>query len=110
MGKQIAPMTPGLVTAVLGSGLMVSATVMIAVLHAIMFGSAHEALGSERDASAALYLWIGTAEAASTAWAAVVLYRLSWSRLTPGRVVVVAMGAASTLLAVGLWIAFWSAR
>jgi hypothetical protein len=110
VGKQMAPMTPGLVSAVLGSGLMVSATVMIAVLHAIMFGEAREVLGPDRDASAALYLWIGTAEAASTAWAAVVLYRLPWQRLTPGRGVVLALGAASTLLALGLWLSFWSGR
>jgi hypothetical protein len=105
VGKNLAPVTRSWVTAVVGSGLMASATVGIIVMHAIMFGLA----GSDHDTSAAsMYLWSGTAEAASTAWAAVVLHRLAWRRLTPARGVVLALGVASALLAVGMWVSFWS--
>jgi hypothetical protein len=100
-----------MITAVLGSALMAAATVVVFVVHAIMFSAAERSLsGGVEHAAAAPYLWAGTVEAALTAAAAVVLYRLPWRRLTPGRTIVLALGATSVLLAISAWVTFWSAR
>jgi hypothetical protein len=95
-----------MVMAVLGSAAMAAATVLVVVFHALMFNAANRGVS---HAVAAPYLWVGTVEAALTAAAAGVLYQLPWRRLSTGRIVVVALGAAALLLAVGSWIAFWSA-
>lgn len=107
-GRRVAP-AAWMITAVLGSGLMAAATVVVVVFHAIMFGAASRALHSGVGGGvAAPYLWWGTVESALTAAAAVVLYRLPWRRLTPVRSIVLAGGAGSVVLAVTAWVTFWS--
>lgn len=109
MGED-TPMTRSVVSALLLSGLMGLATLGIAVLHAIMFATAVSS--TDRDgatSSATGYLWLGTMFAASTAAAAAVLYRAPWRPLTAGRWMIVVLGMAAALGALGLWVAFWSA-
>jgi hypothetical protein len=103
------PMTRSVVTALLLSGLMGLATLGIAVLHAIMFATVSSTDRDGDPSSATGYLWLGTILAASTAAAAAVLYRAPWRPLTAGRWMIIVLGIASAVGALGLWIAFWSA-
>jgi hypothetical protein len=101
------PMTRSVVTALLCSGLMGLATLGVVILHAIMFALTFSSVDRDGDtAAAAPYLWIGTILAASTAWAAIVLYRAPWRRLTTGRWLIVVQGCASAVVAVGMWTAY----
>lgn len=101
------PMTRSVVTALLCSGLMGLATLGVVVLHAVMFAATFSSVDRGGDtSSAAGYLWIGTILAASTAWAAIVLYRAPWRRLTARRWLVVAQGCASAAVTIGIWTAF----
>jgi hypothetical protein len=101
------PMTRSVVTALLCSGLMGLAALGVAILHATMFALTFSAVERDGDpSSAAGYLWLGTLLAASMVWAAIVLYRAPWSRLTAGRWFVVVQGMASAVVAVGLWAAY----
>jgi hypothetical protein len=85
--------------AMLGSGVMVLMTACVVIVHAMMFAIARTASAGDP----AIYLWLGTAEAAATAAAAAVLYRLQWSPITPSRILVLGLGGASALLTLGLW-------
>lgn len=107
---EVTPMPRSVVTGLLCSALMGFATLGVVVLHGIMFAMTLSTV--DRDggpSSATSYLWIGTILAASTAWAAIVLYRATWRRLTASRWLVVAQGCTSALVAVGMWTAFWYA-
>jgi hypothetical protein len=82
-----------------GSGVMAVMTAAVVVLHFAMFGIARTASAG----SPAVYLWLGTVEAAATASAAAVLYRLQWTKITPARGLVLALGTVSALVTIILW-------
>jgi hypothetical protein len=99
VSKEPTPVTRGGAAAMFGSGVMAVMTAAVVVLHVAMFGIASTA----SDGGQAIYLWLGTIEAAATGSAAAVLYRLQWSPITPARGLVLALGALSGLVTIVLW-------
>jgi hypothetical protein len=100
VSKGMTSVTRGGTAAMLGSGVMVLMTAAVVVLHASMFAIAQAASAG----SPAMYLWLGTVEAVATGSAAAVLYRLQWTRITPARWLVLALGAVSALVTLVLWL------